>query len=306
MEGDGSTGTVVSTPGISIERINFNFSDPHTEVDGQFSEINTPHPFLTDPAVREAMNMSVNRQLIADEFYGLGQTPTANALGGLEAFESPNTSWTYDVEGAAQVLEDAGWTMDGDVRAKDGVELKITYATSVNQVRQKTQQVIKADWETLGIAVQLEQIDAGIYFDSSAGNDQNFGHFYWDINMYTQDGTSPVPIAYMREWYAGPDNINIAQKSNDWQGTNRSRWVNAEYDAAFDELLRATTMEQAFELLIQLNDIIIAERASIPIVNRAGSVYALSNRIRPENIAIGVGFEYNYWNIANWNTVEEA
>jgi peptide/nickel transport system substrate-binding protein len=154
--------------------------------------------------------------------------------------------------------------------------------------------------------VLLEHLDAGIYFDSSAGNDQNFGHFYWDINMYTQDGTSPVPIAYMREWYAGPDNINIAQKSNDWQGTNRSRWVNAEYDAAFDELLRATTMEQAFELLIQLNDIIIAERASIPIVNRAGSVYALSNRIRPENIAIGVGFEYNYWNIANWNTVEEA
>ena len=65
-------------------------------------------------------------------------------------------------------------------------------------------------------------------------------------------------------------------------------------------------LEEAFELLIQLNDIIIAERAIIPLVNRAGSVYALSNRLRPENIALGVGFEYNYWNIANWNTVDGA
>ena len=304
MEESGGRGTVVTVPGVSLERIHFNFSDPNTEVDGQKSEMNTPHPFLTDPAVREALNMAVNRELIASEFYGPGQPPTANVLTGLDSFESPNTSWEFDLDKAAQTLEDAGWVMDGDTRAKDGVELSLTYATSVNQVRQKNQQVVKADWESIGIKVQLEQIDAGIYFDSAAGNDQNIGHMYWDINMYTNNATSSVPIAYMQDWYAGTDGSNVAQKANNWQGTNRQRWVNADYDSTYEQLLTATDLEQAFELLIQLNDIIIGDRAVVPEVNRAVDVYAISSRLRNDNVALGVGFEYNYWNIANWNTVE--
>jgi peptide/nickel transport system substrate-binding protein len=306
MEDEGGQGTVVTVPGVSLERLHLNFSDPNKEVDGQKSEMNTPHPFLTDPAVREALNMAVNRELIATEFYGPGQPPTANVLTGLASFESPNTSWEFDLDKAAQTLDDAGWVLDGDTRAKDGVELKVTYATSVNQVRQKTQAVIKADWESIGIAVQLEQVDAGIYFDSAAGNDQNIGHMYWDINMYTNNATSSVPISYMQDWYAGPDRVNVAQKSNQWQGTNRQRWVNDEYDATFEELLAATDLEQAFELLIHLNDVIINDRAVIPEVNRAVDVYAIAHRLRNENVALGVGFEYNYWNIANWNTVDEG
>ena len=303
METSGGAGTISMTPAVQVERINFNFADPHTEVDGQFAEMNTPHPFLTDPAVREAMNLSVNRQMIADEFYGLGQPATANVLAGLEAFDSPNTSWDYDIEEANRILDEAGWVLEGDVRTRDGVSLEVTYATSVNQVRQKTQAVVKSDWEAIGVKVQLEQIDAGIYFDSSAGNDQNFGHMYWDINMYTQDGSSPIPLAYMREWYAGPDGENIAQKSNGWQGTNRQRWSNEEYDETFRTLEAATSLEEAFELLIKLNDIVIADRASIPLVNRAATS-VVSNRLRKENLAKGVGFEFDYWNIANWNTVE--
>ncbi len=297
-------GQVVVAKGTSVERININFSDPNTEVDGQRSEVNTPHPFLTDPAVRQALNLAVDRETISTQFYGEGEPPTANVLTGLEAFDSPNTSWDYDLEQAAQILEDAGWVLDGDVRAKDGVALEMSYATSVNQVRQKTQAVVKDSFEQIGIKVTLEQVDAGIYFDSAAGNDQNIGHFYWDINMYTNNATSSVPIAYMQDWYAGPDNQNVAQASNDWQGTNRVRWVNADYDAAFEELQKSTSLEQAFELLIQLNDMVIENVVVIPQVNRAADKYAISNRLRNENVAKGVGFEYNYWNIANWNTVE--
>src|SRR5665811_2364731 len=301
----GGQGEIVTVPGTSVERLHINFSDPRTEVDGQFSEMNTPHPFLTDPAVREALNLAVDRELIAREFYGEGQPPTANILAGLNAFDSPNTSWSFDLEAAAKTLDDAGWVLDGDTRAKDGIELNITYATSVNQVRQKTQAVIKDDWNSIGVKVQLEQIDAGIYFDSSAGNTQNIGHMYWDINMYTNKATSSVPISYMQDWYAGPDGENIAQASNEWQGTNRQRWSNADYDAAFNQLLTATDLEQAYALLIQLNDIIINDRAVIPEVNRSADTYAISNRLVKENVGLGVGLEYNYWNIANWNTVEE-
>jgi peptide/nickel transport system substrate-binding protein len=299
LQGD-ARGTVKTVLGTNLERININFSDPNTEVNGQRSELNTPHPFLTDPAVRQAMNLAVDRQRIADEFYGFGQPPTANVVNGLPALESPNTSWAFDLEQAAQILEDAGWVMDGDTRAKDGVRLEVTYATSVNQVRQKTQAVVKDAFEEIGIAVRLEQIDAGIYFGGEVGNDQNINHFYWDINMYTNGPGSPVPVSYMIGWYAGPDNANIAQESNGWQGQNFQRWVNADYDALYEELVTATDAERAADLIIQMNDILIEEVVVIPEVNRSSDTYAISNELRDENVAEGA-FELNYWNIANWN-----
>ncbi|MEJ7838795.1 MAG: peptide ABC transporter substrate-binding protein [Thermomicrobiales bacterium] len=302
---DDGPGTLEIELGTSLERIHINFSDPNTEVDGQRSEMNTPHPFLTDPAVRQALNKAVPRQVIADEFYGNGMVPTANALNGLDAFVSPNTSWEFNLDAAAAILDEAGWSLDGDVRSKDGVELRLSYATSINPARQKNQQVVKQAFESIGVKVQLEQIDAGIFFDSGAGNEQNINHFYWDINMYTNSTSTPVPINFLQDWYSGTDRDNIAQASNEWTGTNRQRWVNADFDTAFEQLKAATTLEEAFALSIECNDIMINEVVIIPEVNRAADVYGISKRLIKENVALGVGFELNYWNIANWTTVEQ-
>ncbi|MBA2468636.1 MAG: peptide ABC transporter substrate-binding protein, partial [Chloroflexia bacterium] len=297
-------GVLNSPTGTSVERIHFNFSDPNQEVNGQRSEMNTPHPYFSDPAVRQALNKAVPRQVINDEFY-LGGRTTPNILTGLEVTESPNTSWELDLEEAAQILEDAGWTMDGDVRAKDGVQLVISYGTSINQVRQKTQAVVKQAFESIGVTVNLDQVDAGIFFDSAAGNDRNIGHFYWDIAMWTNNSSSPIPTSFFTTWYAGPDGRNIAQESNGWSGQNYQRYNNPEFDALYEELLTQTDVEAAYGQLIELNDILITDVAIIPEVNRAADVYAISTTLNNDNVALGVGYELSYWNIANWNTVAE-
>jgi peptide/nickel transport system substrate-binding protein len=103
--------------------------------------------------------------------------------------------------------------------------------------------------------------------------------------------------------YAGPDGRNISQRTNNCLGTNNLRWANAEYDALYDQVRLVTDLESAADLLIQMNDIIIRENACIPLVHRAADKYAISNRLSNENVALGP-FEYNYWNIANWVTVE--
>jgi peptide/nickel transport system substrate-binding protein len=302
---DDGPGALYTELGTSLERIHINFSDPNTEVNGQRSEMNTPHPFFNDPAVRQALNKSVPRQVIVDEFYGNGQQPTANILAGFEPTTSPNTSWEFNIDAANAILDEAGWTLNGDVRSKDGVELSIRYGTSINPVRQKTQAVVKQAWEAIGIKVQLEQVDAAIYFDSAPGNDQNINHNYWDVNMYTNNSTSPVPISFLQDWYAGPDRSNIAQASNDWLGTNRQRWANADFDATYEAMRAATTLEEAWALAIECNDILINEVVVIPEVNRAADVYGMSKLLVQENVALGVGFELNYWNIANWTTVNK-
>lgn len=306
MVGDASIGDVYSAGGTTVEGINFNFSDPNTEVDGQRSQKDTPHPIFSDAAVRKALNMAVPRQLIADELYAAGEEPTANVLAGLESFDSPNTSWTFDLEAAAQVLEDAGWVLDGDVRTRDGVPLEFVFMTSVSSVRQKTQVIVQDAWAQIGVKASIESIDPASFFDGTAANEQNFYHMYWDVDMWTNGPYSPIPVTWMNRWYAGPDGENIAQKENDWQRNNTQRYQNPEYDTAYEALLQETDADAATEQLIALNDILIADVVQIPIVNRSVGSYALSNRIRNENLANGPSFVLPFWNLANWNLNDDA
>ena len=302
MVSEDGPGVLVPFPGAAVERVNFNFSDPNQEVDGQRSEMNTPHPFLTDIAVREAVSIAINRQLIAEQFYGNGQPYAVNLLYGDPMIESPNTSWEFDPDRANQLLDEAGWTRDGDVRSKDGVELSVVFAASVNPVRQKSQAVIKANLEDIGIRVQLESIDSSIFFDTAVGNDQNYAHFYWDMNMLQSVPNSPRSMQSMETWYAGPDRENLAQASNGWAGQNTSRYTSEEYDAAFDAAREAANAEELAAQFIAMNDNLILNFVIVPLVV-AGEPRAINKRLRAENIALGP-FSGDYWNIANWNEAE--
>ncbi len=300
-------------PGTSLERININFSDPRVPgPDGQLSYWENPHPFLTDPAVRKALSLGIDRQLIVDRFYAPpGETVTPNFLNGIPALVSPSTSWSYDPEQAAQILDDAGWVMNGDVREKDGIRLELSYSTSIASVRQKTQQVVKANLEEIGIRVNLEQVDSAIFFDSAVGNEQNLRHMYSDINVYTNGPGSPSPIDYMNLFYAGPDGSNIAQAANGWSGPNVYRYQNPEYDALYERIGSGeiTDIAALNEVLIQLNDMIIADNAIIPLVN-VGNKYAIHKSLIHGDIATGEdntgsgGLDGVFWNIANWSRSE--
>jgi peptide/nickel transport system substrate-binding protein len=289
----------------AVERVLVNFSDPDKEVNGERAEMNTPHPFLTDKAVRQALSLASDRETMSNQFYlgGEQEPPGKNILTGIAALESPNISpLEFNLDKANQVLDEAGWAKNGDVREKDGVQLKVKYFTSINAVRQKNQAVNKSNWEKAGFQVTLGQVDAGVYFDSAAGNDQNASHFYRDLEMYTNNPSSTFPLTYVQSWYAGPDGINIAQKANGWSGVNEARYANPEFDALYESVLKETDVEKAAEAFVKMNDIVINDIVVIPLVTRAAEKYAIINSLRPENIAGGL-FEALYWNIANWNRV---
>ena len=288
-------------PGTSVERILVNFADPNKEVDGQRAEVNTPHPFLTDPAVRQALSLACDRDTIATQFYqgAPGEPPGRNILTGIPAYESSNTSLSFNLDQANAALDAAGWVKDGNVRKKDGVELSVTYSTTINAVRQKTQAVNKDNFEKIGFKVQLKQVDAGIFFDSAEGNDQNASHFYNDLEMYTNNATTPFPTGYMLSWYGGPNLSNIAQKSNQWRGQNTTRWHSDEYDALFDSLASQTDPEKAADAFIKMNDLVVDNFVELPLVQRSAENYAMSNIIN-NDMVVGSPWETLYWNMANW------
>jgi peptide/nickel transport system substrate-binding protein len=296
-------GTIYVTPATNVERVQFNFSDPNDESMGERSHKDVPHPFFTDKNVRQAFSHCCDRETVANQFYlGGEQEPTGrNILTGLAAFESStSTPGEFSLEKAAAALDAAGWTMDGDVRTKDGRELEVVYTTTINSVRQKTQAVLKQGLEQAGFKVRLNQVDSTTFFDSAAGNEQNASHFFWDLEMFTDGATNTFPLNYMQTWYGGTD--NIPQKANNWSGNNYQRYVNPEYNALYEELASTTDMERAAELFIQLNDIVINEIVVVPLVSRAAERYAVVNTLNNDNVAANA-FETLYWNIVNWNRV---
>ena len=88
----GGKGRVILAPGNAVEHVLFNFADPWTEVDGERSSAKTRHPILSEPAVREAINLLVDRGSIQEYVYGRTGIATRNFLNNPERFRSPNTT----------------------------------------------------------------------------------------------------------------------------------------------------------------------------------------------------------------------
>src|SRR4030095_2902614 len=104
----------------NVEYIQLNQTDPWREIDGERASIKTTHPFLTDPAVRSAFALLVDRGAIQKDIWGRQADPTANFMN-RQPFVSPNTRWEFNVDKANAILDAAGWKRGGDGhRAQDG------------------------------------------------------------------------------------------------------------------------------------------------------------------------------------------
>jgi peptide/nickel transport system substrate-binding protein len=100
----GGQGRVVVTPTGGVEYNQLNNTDPWKEVDGEWSSIKTRHPFLTDPAVREALDLLVDRASVHQFIYGRTGYDTANLVNAPEKFVSKNTHYKLNIEKAIELL----------------------------------------------------------------------------------------------------------------------------------------------------------------------------------------------------------
>jgi peptide/nickel transport system substrate-binding protein len=293
-------GKVVSNYGALMERVIINHSDPNkVAASGERSSIKHPHPMFTDPTVREALSLAINRDIIAEQLYGVTGKATANFLVAPEQYVSPNTSYEYNVERAKQLLDKAGWqdTNGNGIRDKNGTEMQLLFQTSVNPLRQKTQAVVKQGLQSIGIGVELKNIDASVYFSSDASNNDTLEHFYADLQMYSSGNTNPDPSAYMKFYTCQ----QIPQKANNWSGDNNARYCNPEYDRLYQESTKELDTDRRTKLFISMNDILIEEAAVIPLVHRA-DVMGFSNSITGYELT---PWDLQTWNIANWRRSEK-
>ncbi len=271
-----------------MERIYINFSDPNKEVNGETSQKDTPHPFLAEKPIREAISLAIDRETITQQLYGEAGTVATNFIVAPDKYVSPNTEYEFDLEKAEALLDEAGWkdTNNDGVRDKDGVEMTLLFTSSVNPVRQKTQEIIKQNLETIGMSVELKSVEAGVYFGDPA-NPDSVNRFNSDLQLFAFDSETPEPDSYM-ELYACSQ---ISQKENQWAKENSSRYCNPEYDALLEELKQEIDPDQRKALFVQMNDLLIEDVALIPLVRRSDS-YAIANTL--------TNLEFTPWAASTW------
>ena len=291
----GGKGRAEIIPTGGIEHIQCNFTDPNREVDGERSSLKTTHPTLSDPAVRQALGVLVDRASIHEQIYGRGGQATANYLNAPSKYYSRNTRWEFNVDRANQLLDAAGWKRGSDgIRAKDGKRLKFLYQTSTNAPRQKTQAIVKQACAKAGIEIEIKSVVASVFFASDAANPDTYPHFYADLQMYNTS-TGVDPQWGMRVFITQ----EVAAKENKWSGRNVTRWRNDDYDRLWKAAeIEMDSVKRAAQF-IRMNDMVIQNGVVIPVIWRNGQAAAAS-RLRGIDLS---GWDSNLWRLPYWHKI---
>ncbi len=291
-------GVVVSAFSDLVERIVLNQTDPDPALGddrSEYMEGANPHPFLSFPPIRLAMSLAIDRSRIA-ELYGFAGRPECNLIAGPPHYvsERNDACLSQDIDGANELLDEHGVVdSDGDgIREYKNRPLRVRYMTSTNAIRQATQALVSDWWLQIGIATELMDFDARVYFggDPVEHRESSYRRFFADVQMFTTGG-GIEPQTHLAEQQCS----RIAARANQWSGGNIARACIAEYDAAFAALAALPIGAQREALIKRLNDILVRSYAQIPLVSR-GVVSAHLNSLQ--------GVRFNAWDSELWNIAE--
>ncbi len=295
METSGK-GKVITALASSVESLMINLTNPDPALGDKRSTLaGGPHPFQSDPAVRKAMSMAIDRAVLAEAGYGAAGSPSCNILAAPAVYASTanEACLTQDIAGAKKLLDAAGWKTGSDgVRSKNGVRLSILYQTSTNAVRQDTQALIKQWWGEIGIETELKSISAAVFFGGDQSSPDTFQKFYADVEMYTNLFNGTDLEAFLGYWVSG----YIPSPDNNWLGLNMPRYVDPAYDKLAADLSSTADIKIRGDIARKMNDILVQGGIMIPLVNR-GTISARANSLNGVRLNT---WDSEMWNVADW------
>ncbi len=242
---------------------------------------------LNDIRIREALSISVLRDVIGPEILGTGELPAYGwvppGTGNYEGVETYMPEWaamSYEerVERAKQLMTEAGYGPDNPLN------LQLRYNTNDNH--QRIAVAIAAMWEPLGVNIELFNSEVAVHYDALRVGDFQVGRAGWLL-----DYNDPVnTLDLLKTGVMQGDQMN-------W-GNNYGRYSNEEFDNLLDQAAAEQDLAARAQLLGQAEKIAMDEFAAIPIY-----WYVSKNVVSPSI----TGFEDNTKDIhrTRWLTKSE-
>jgi peptide/nickel transport system substrate-binding protein len=296
---EAGNGRIVTSFAADVEHINLNQTDPDADPPAEFGDdLSGANPFFFEaPVLHDALSIAINRAEIVAVAYGSAGSPTCN-IWPVGSENSPNNDdiCTYDPDLANKMLDDAGYVDtngDGVRETPDGLELSWDYVTSTNAVRQTTQELVKRDWAAIGVEINIQNEDAGLFFDGTCAADSCIWKFFTDIEMFTNGATNPAASVYLDTWRI--DQTPTADSA--WGGGNIPRLYSEEFDALQLQLSATALDDPDQDALVWATNDIVVRSALIPLVHR-GNVSGISLSIT--GYGEPNGWDSEYWNVEEW------
>lgn len=126
---------------------------------GVYALMNTSSPVLQDKLVRQALQVGTDtsavRKAVSASLPALDLPVLAKHVNG----DLPKVP-TYDTKRAGELLDEAGWRLEGKVRKKEGQPLTLTIVTIKNADYEKALEALQKQWQALGVTITTSIADA--------------------------------------------------------------------------------------------------------------------------------------------------
>ncbi len=228
----------------------FRRADLRSEEDNRYLEypilattyllFNTQKPPFTDPLVRRALALAIDREAITEHIVHTGQPATSFTPGNMPGYEFPLQSGvSFDIEEAQRLLALAGFP------AGEGFP-EVEYSTSTSDSARQVAEAIQQMWkEHLGISVQLFNSEFRVYLDNL-----NRGNF--DIGYLAWYGDYEDPYTF----------LNLLRSTS---ASNRMKWTSDEYDRLIDLSNEATDPHRRASILRDAESFMLVKSPIAPI-----------------------------------------
>lgn len=253
-------------------------------------DINHENKNLSDPRVRQALLYGIDRTAISTQIFE-GRQPVAHTgVNPLDSVYSDDVKkYGYDPEKAKELLNQAGWVLDGGGRVNAaGEKLSITLMTTAgDRTREMVEQAIQSDWRKLGIETIIKNEPARVLFGRTLRERK-----FEDTIMFA--------------WLSAPGSIPrttlhssmIATEANGWAGENYGAYKNEEIDHILDGLETVCEKDENKALWNRLQQIYAQDLPALPLYYRAFA-YFIPSWLKG---IVPTGHQYpsSFW-VENWS-----
>ncbi|HWV39058.1 MAG TPA: ABC transporter substrate-binding protein [Vulgatibacter sp.] len=209
-----------------------------------FINWNTDRPVLSDPAVRNALTMLLDREKIRTTLLA-GLDRTANCI---FYFDSPACDpefeqVPYDPPAALRLLAERGWAdRDGDgVLDKDGLPLRFTVSIpSGNQWVEQALLVYRQTLTRVGIEMEVQKLEWSVFLARLRGRELDAGVLAWVMDLES-------------------DPYTLWHSSQVEGGSNYTGYRNPEVDALIEELRGEFSRDARMAILRRINRMVVRD-----------------------------------------------
>jgi glutathione transport system substrate-binding protein len=210
-------------------------------------------PVVSDPVIRRAVNMAVDRAPIAHAvFFGAGEPANALLNPKTTDFDPATVKLQpgLDPDAARKMLDEAGWKLGGDgIRVKDGVKASFTVYGIQTTINNGMMQAVQADLHRIGIDMHIQLWDATVAWGKLAT--QEFDAF---VMSYP--------------YLSATDALSLYFPSTNRPTPNRMNWVDADTDAGIIGARGAVTAEERAKLIGAVQEKIASSNVWVPLVRQ--------------------------------------